>query len=110
MNENILKIFFGSQHERDIKSLLPALQRINGLEKWARSLPAEEYPLQTNRLKERYQAGETIDALLPEAFALVREAAPTVYVVQQEFFSGWGHFASFLSNVQTGLQDSPFDL
>ena len=75
MNQNVFKIFFGSQHERDIKRLLPVLQQINGLEKWARSITREEYPRRTNELKERHRGGESLDALLPEAFALVREAA-----------------------------------
>ena len=75
MNQSVFKILFGSQHERDIKRLLPALQQINGLEKWARSITTEEYPRRTNELKERHRGGESLDALLPEAFALVREAA-----------------------------------
>ncbi|MDR2758080.1 MAG: preprotein translocase subunit SecA [Spirochaetaceae bacterium] len=75
MLDNIVKILFGSKHERDLKVLLPILHRVNEKEAWAASLPGEEYPRMTARFRERYQAGETLDALLPEAFALAREAA-----------------------------------
>jgi preprotein translocase subunit SecA len=75
MLENIVKLLFGSKHERDLKTLLPILHRVNEKEAWAASLPGEEYPRMTARFREQYQAGETLDALLPEAFALAREAA-----------------------------------
>ncbi|MDR0589063.1 MAG: preprotein translocase subunit SecA, partial [Spirochaetaceae bacterium] len=75
MLENIIKILFGSKHERDLKALLPILHGVNEKEAWAASLPAEEYPRMTARFRERHQAGEALDALLPEAFALAREAA-----------------------------------
>ncbi|MBN1686364.1 MAG: preprotein translocase subunit SecA [Spirochaetales bacterium] len=75
MNQSLFKFFFGSQHERDLKRLLPVLQQVNALEKWARSLTAEDFPRNTNELRERHRKGESLDALLPEAFALVREAA-----------------------------------
>ena len=75
MNQKLLRLFFGSQHEKDIKRLLPILQQIDQRERWARSLPEVEYPRYTAELKSRRQKGETLDDLLPEAFALVREAA-----------------------------------
>ncbi|MDR2630566.1 MAG: preprotein translocase subunit SecA [Spirochaetaceae bacterium] len=75
MLENIIKILFGSKHERDLKALLPILHAINEKEAWAAALSGEEYPRMTARFRDRYQAGETLDALLPEAFALAREAA-----------------------------------
>jgi preprotein translocase subunit SecA len=75
MFEKVLKVFFGSQHERDLKALLPILHRVNEKEAWAAGLPAEEFPRQTALFQERYGGGESLDALLPEAFALAREAA-----------------------------------
>lgn len=75
MNQTFLEFLFGSQHEKDIKRLLPILQRINELETWARSLDTSEFPITTNDLKKRHAGGETLDSLLPEAFSLVREAA-----------------------------------
>ncbi|GHV74209.1 protein translocase subunit SecA [Spirochaetia bacterium] len=75
MLEKIVKVLFGSQHERDLKTLLPLLHSVNEKEAWAAALPAEEFPRMTALFRERYAAGETLDALLPEAFALAREAA-----------------------------------
>ena len=70
-----MKLFFGSQHERDIKALLPLLHAVNEKEAWAISLKPEEYPEVTKSFKERLSRGETLDDILPEAFALAREAA-----------------------------------
>ncbi|MCK4540600.1 MAG: preprotein translocase subunit SecA, partial [Spirochaetales bacterium] len=75
MIETLIKTFFGSQHERDLKQLLPILHRINEKEGWAMSLPPEAFPEQTKLLKKRYGEGESLNDLLPEAFALAREAA-----------------------------------
>ncbi|MCL2478577.1 MAG: preprotein translocase subunit SecA [Treponema sp.] len=74
MLEGFLKALFGSQHERDLKLLLPILHAINGKEIWAAGLKAEEFPQITAGFKERIAKGESLDALLPEAFALAREA------------------------------------
>jgi preprotein translocase subunit SecA len=78
MSFNILAFIFGTKKERDVKALLPILHAVNSRESWAISLRPEEFPQETMKLKARYQAGETLDQLLPEAFALVREAARRV--------------------------------
>ena len=75
MLDKFIKALFGSQHERDLKALLPILHSVNEKEAWAAGLPAEEFPKQTALLRERYQGGESLDQMLPEAFALAREAA-----------------------------------
>ncbi|MCL1930347.1 MAG: preprotein translocase subunit SecA, partial [Treponema sp.] len=75
MLEKFIKALFGSQHERDLKKLLPILHTVNDKEAWAASLPADEFPRQTALLRERHEKGESLDRLLPEAFALAREAA-----------------------------------
>jgi preprotein translocase subunit SecA len=75
MLEKFIKALFGSQHERDLKVLLPLLHAVNEKETWAAGLPAEEFPKQTLLLRERHTQGESLDHLLPEAFALAREAA-----------------------------------
>ncbi|MDR3275811.1 MAG: preprotein translocase subunit SecA [Treponema sp.] len=75
MFEKFVKALFGSQHERDLKALQPILRSVNGKAAWAASLSAEEFPLVTAQFKERHAGGESLDALLPEAFALAREAA-----------------------------------
>ncbi len=78
MSLNILAALFGTKKERDVKGLLPLLHAVNGKESWALSLKNEDFPLETQRLKDRYKAEEGLEALLPEAFALAREAARRV--------------------------------
>ncbi|MCL2382303.1 MAG: preprotein translocase subunit SecA [Treponema sp.] len=75
MLEKFIKALFGSQHERDLKALLPILHSVNEKEVWAASLSAEEYPKMTVAFRERFAAGESLNSLLPEAFALARESA-----------------------------------
>ena len=72
---NILSLLFGSKLERDLKRLLPILHEINAREEWAVGLGAAEFPAMTQKFRERYKNGETLDQMLPEAFALAREAA-----------------------------------
>ncbi|MEE0132490.1 MAG: preprotein translocase subunit SecA [Treponema sp.] len=78
MLDSVLTFFFGSKRDRDVKQLLPIVEQINNKESWAQGLSAEEFPQQTQRFKERLANGETLDAILPEAFALAREAANRV--------------------------------
>ena len=73
--DKILTAIFGSQNDRDVKALKPILEAVNKKEEWAKSLPAEQFPEQTKRFKEELAAGKTLDDILPEAFALAREAA-----------------------------------
>ena len=74
MFDKFIKALFGSQNERDLKVLMPVLHKVNEKESWAQSLSAEDFPRQTALFRERYKNGETLDSILPEAFALAREA------------------------------------
>jgi len=78
ITDKIIRFFFGSQHERDIKALLPLLRKINEHEKWALSLDAKEFTAKTSEFRTRYRNGEVLENFLPEAFALAREAARRV--------------------------------
>ena len=73
--DKIIKAVFGSQHERDIKALLPVLHQINEKEAWALALAPEDFKQKTAEFKERFAKGGSLDAFIPEAFALAREAA-----------------------------------
>jgi preprotein translocase subunit SecA len=75
MLQTVIDVLFGSKNEADLKALLPLLHSVNAAEPWAMSLEAHEYPEQTARFRERLAGGEPLDDLMPEAFALVREAA-----------------------------------
>jgi preprotein translocase subunit SecA len=71
----LLTKVFGSKNERELKKLQPAVDRINALEPAMQAMSAEELRAQTVRFKERAARGESLDELLPEAFAAVREAS-----------------------------------
>ncbi len=66
---------FGSNNDRLIKKLQPTLDKINALEPQMQSLTDEQLPGKTLEFKDRFEKGETLDEILPEAFALVREAS-----------------------------------
>ena len=72
---NILKSIFGSKNERDLKQMTPLVQTINDLEPGLQALSDEQLKAKTPEFKERLARGETLDDLLPETFAVVREAS-----------------------------------
>ena len=76
--DTLLKTVFGSKHERDIKAIRPTVDRINSLEPSLSDQTDQELRANTNRLKTRLAAGESLNDLLPEAFAVVREASRRV--------------------------------
>ncbi|MBZ5515922.1 MAG: hypothetical protein LAN62_13965 [Acidobacteriia bacterium] len=70
----VLGKIIGTQNERELKRLGARLAEINALEPEMQKLPDSEFPLRTQRLKERVAEGEPLDNVLDEAFALCREA------------------------------------
>ena len=78
MLNTLAKKIFGSANERFVKSLQPKLQQINGLETQLSRLSDEELKGRTTWLRERYNGGESLDNLLVDAFATVREAGKRV--------------------------------
>ncbi|MCR4626369.1 MAG: preprotein translocase subunit SecA, partial [Treponema sp.] len=78
MIDKIMTALFGSQSERDIKAIKPIVEKVNAKESWAASLAPEDFPKQTQIFKDRLKNGETLDDILPEAFALAREASKRV--------------------------------
>ena len=75
MLHRVIDILFGSKGEKDLKSLIPILDQINTRESWAMSLTAEQYQQQTLEFRRRVAAGTSLEEILPDAFAMVREAA-----------------------------------
>ncbi len=69
---------FGTYSQRELKKIQPILAQVQSFEETMRKMSEEQLRSQTARLKERYAAGETLDALLPEAFATCVEAADRV--------------------------------
>ena len=75
---NVFKKIFGTSSQREVKAILPLVDKIEGLEEEYKALTDAQLQAKTPEFKERYQKGETLDDLLPEAFAACREAADRV--------------------------------
>jgi preprotein translocase subunit SecA len=71
----IVKGIFGSKNERELKEMSPLVEKINSLEPDFQALSDEQLRAKTDEFKERLSKGETLDDLLPEAFAAVRETS-----------------------------------
>jgi len=74
MVSNVLKKIFGSRNDRVLRRMRKVVEGINALESTYEALTDEALRAKTMEFKHRVQDGETLDALLPEAFAVVREA------------------------------------
>src|SRR5260221_745953 len=69
----LTKLF--DSNDKEIQKLLPIVEKINALEKDAKKLKPTDFPKKTAEFKKRIANGESLESILPEAFALVREAA-----------------------------------
>ena len=74
----VLKFFtkiFGSSNDRILKKIQPLIDSVNALEPQIQALSDTQMAEKTNEFRSRLTNGETLDDILPEAFALVREAS-----------------------------------
>lgn len=78
MLEKVLTKLFGTKHDREMKKLRPIINQINEFEPKLQALSDSELQAQTAKLKGRLANGETLDDILPEAFATCREASVRV--------------------------------
>jgi len=78
MATNILTKIFGSRNDRLLKTYRKTVAQVNGLESALEKLSDDELRDKTRSFKERLAAGQTLDAILPEAFAVVREGSKRV--------------------------------
>ena len=74
----LIEKLFGTHSQRELKVITPIVDKIEGLRLQMQALSDEELKAKTKEYKERYAGGETLDDLLPEAYATVREAARRV--------------------------------
>ncbi len=75
---NLIEKMFGTHSEREIKRIMPLVDKIDALRPQMKELSDEQLAAKTKEFKERLAAGETLDDLLVEAYAVVREAAVRV--------------------------------
>ncbi len=66
---------FGTKNDREIRRIRALIAQVNALETGMKSLADSDFPIKTSELKERLAKGASLNSLIPEAFALVREAA-----------------------------------
>ncbi|MEG2460760.1 MAG: DEAD/DEAH box helicase, partial [Clostridia bacterium] len=74
----LLEKVFGTYSSKELKRIEPTIEKINALSGIYEKLENDEIRKKTEEFKERYKGGETLESLLPEAFALVREASSRV--------------------------------
>ncbi|MEM7691438.1 MAG: preprotein translocase subunit SecA [Pseudomonadota bacterium] len=74
MITSALKKVFGTRNDRELKRMRKTVRRVNGFEEALQALSAEELAAKTIEFRGRLEQGESLDSLLPEAFAVVREA------------------------------------
>ena len=71
----IFEKLFGSYSDRELKKIYPIVDKIESMDSACAAMSDEELKAKTAEFKSRLAAGETLDDILPEAFAVVREAA-----------------------------------
>ena len=75
MIAKVLAKIFGTKNARDLKRMQPIVNKINSLEEEVMRLSDGEMMDKTNSFRERFSRGESLDSILPDAFALCRESA-----------------------------------
>lgn len=78
MLETLIKKIFGDPNEKELKKIKPIVEKINSLEPEYEKLSSANLRAKTDEFKIRLQKGETLDDILPEAFAVVREASKRI--------------------------------
>ncbi|HEX6737036.1 MAG TPA: preprotein translocase subunit SecA, partial [Vicinamibacteria bacterium] len=105
MLNTILTKIFGTKNEREIKGILPLVHRVAELEPPLLSLTDAALGAKTQEFKERVNRGESLDDLLPEAFAVVREAGRRVLNMRHfdvQLIGGIALHRGTISEMKTG--------
>jgi preprotein translocase subunit SecA len=101
----LLNAVFGTYSEREVKRLKPTIQKINELDESMQKLSDEELKAKTEEFKERLANGETLDDILAEAFAVVREASTRVLGMKhydEQLMGGMVLHQGRISEMKTG--------
>src|SRR6185369_2048365 len=102
---SLIKNIIGSKNERELKKLWPIVHKINALESSVAKLSDEQLKGKTFEFRERYERGESLDAMLPEAFAVCREASKRVLGMRHfdvQLIGGMVLHAGKISEMKTG--------
>ena len=105
MITTLLQKLFGSRNERLVKKYAVVVRTINALEPQMQALSDQELTAKTAEFKQRFRNGETLDQLLPEAFAVVREAGKRVLEMRHfdvQLIGGMALHNGKISEMRTG--------
>jgi preprotein translocase subunit SecA len=105
MIAKILAKIFGTQNERELRSLYPLVSHINDFEASIKALSDAELAAKTNQFRERLSRGASLDAILPEAFAVVRETGLRVLNMRHfdvQLIGGMVLHAGKIAEMRTG--------
>lgn len=105
MFNSLIKKFIGSKNERELKKMWPIVEKINSLEASISTLSDEQLTNKTGEFKERHTKGESLDSLLPEAFAVCREASKRVLGMRHfdvQMIGGMVLHSGKISEMKTG--------
>ncbi|HOB00657.1 MAG TPA: preprotein translocase subunit SecA, partial [Casimicrobium huifangae] len=105
MIDKFLKTIFGSRNDRLLKQYRGQVHKINALEDGLKSLSDDELKGKTAEFKQRVANGEPLDALLPEAFAVVREASTRVLAMRHfdvQLIGGMALHQGKIAEMRTG--------
>ena len=102
---NPLKVIFGTKNDRDLKAQKPLIQQICALEEQMKKMSDEELKAQTPKFRQMIKGGATLESILPEAFATVREASVRVLGLRPydvQLFGAIVLFQSRIAEMKTG--------
>jgi preprotein translocase subunit SecA len=102
---NPLQILFGTKFDRDLKKLKPIVEKINALESLMEKMSDAELQAQTPKLKAKIAEGASLDSLLPEAFATIREASKRVLKMRHfdvQLMGGIALYNGSIAEMKTG--------
>jgi preprotein translocase subunit SecA len=105
MLEGLLRKFTGSGHERELKRIQPIVEAINGLEPRISSLSDAELQAKTAEFKQQLESGAPLDSILPEVFAVVREAGKRVLNMRHfdvQLIGGYALHQGKIAEMKTG--------
>ena len=99
------KKIFGTRNDRYLKKLRPAIDRINSLEETMKTLSDSDFPAYISRWKQEVENGKSLDTILPDVFALVREAGQRVLKMRHfdaQLLGGMTLHAGKIAEMKTG--------
>jgi preprotein translocase subunit SecA len=105
MIRKLVSKFIDSQNERNLKRMQPTVDKINGLEAATAALSDAQLQGKTPEFRQRLEQGETLDGLLPEAFAVVREASRRVLGMRHfdvQLIGGMVLHSGMIAEMKTG--------